>query len=99
MVVRIVGMRFVPQELTVKPGTTVIWENGPDGPSHQVTTDADQAMDANDVALPGGAVPFDSGKIKPGKSYRYQFKVPGTYRYACPPHEMHGMVGKIVVEP
>jgi len=97
--VKMEGKKFVPDQITIKPGDTIEWVNEPDGRKHQVTTDPQQAMDANNVSIPKDAKPFDSGVIKAGESYRYQFTVPGTYRYTCPPHEMSGMMGTVVVQP
>jgi plastocyanin len=97
--VRMEGKKFVPPQVTIKSGDTVEWVNEPDGRKHQVTTDPQQAMDAGNVSIPKDAKPFDSGTVKAGESYRYRFTVPGTYRYSCPPHEMSGMMGTVVVVP
>lgn len=97
--VRMEGKKFVPEQITIKPGDTIEWVNEANGRKHQITTDPQQAMDANNVSIPKDAKPFDSGTVKAGESYRYKFTVPGTYRYSCPPHEMSGMVGTIVVQP
>ena len=97
--VRMQGKKFVPDHLTIKAGDTVEWVNEPDGRTHQVTTDPAQATDAGDVQSPKGAKLFDSRDIKAGASFRFQFTVPGVYRYACPPHELQGMVGQITVQP
>lgn len=97
--VRMEGKKFVPAQISVKSGDTVEWVNEPDGRKHQVTTDPQQAMDAVNVSIPKDAKPFDSGTVKAGESYRYRFTVPGTYRYSCPPHEMSGMMGTVVVVP
>ncbi len=99
IVVRMEGKKFIPDQITIKAGDTVEWKNSPDGPAHQVTDDPEQAMDNADVAAPKGTKTFDSGKIRSGESYRYRFTVPGTYRYTCPPHEMEGMSGRVVVQP
>lgn len=97
--VRMEGKKFVPEQITIRAGDTVEWVNEPNGRKHQVTTDPQQAMDAGNVSIPRNAKPFDSGTVKAGESYRYRFTVPGTYRYTCPPHEMSGMTGTVVVEP
>lgn len=97
--VRMEGKKFIPEQITIRSGDTVEWVNEPNGHKHQVTTDPEQAMDTNNVSMPKNAKPFDSGTVKPGESFRYRFTVPGTYRYTCPPHEMSGMTGTVVVEP
>jgi plastocyanin len=87
----------MPKEITIKVGQTVEWVNAEEGGIHEVTTDSDIAADPGDVAIPEGAEPFDSHLIKSGKSFRYQFTVPGVYKYACPPHENAGMMGQVTV--
>ena len=96
--VRMEGKKFIPDHLTIKPGDTVEWVNEPDGRTHQVTTDPDQAVDAHNVSTPKGAPVFDSRDIKAGQTFRHQFTVPGVYRYSCPPHETSGMLGEITVQ-
>jgi plastocyanin len=61
---------FGPMNITVAPGTTVVWKNL-DGEPHTVAS-ADglfrsQALDQND-------------------SYRFTFDKPGTFRYICSIH-------------
>jgi plastocyanin len=94
-----VPMKFEPNKVTVKVGQTVEWvnmsENG--GPLHNVTTDPTKVLDPRHVSSPEGALVFDSGPIKPGKSFSHKFTVPGVYNYACSPHE-GSMLGQIVVE-
>lgn len=97
--VRMEGKKFIPDHLTVKAGDTVEWVNEPNGRTHQVTTDPDQAVDTQNVQTPKGAKVFDSRDIRAGQVFRYQFTVPGVYRYSCPPHETAGMVGEITVQP
>lgn len=94
-------MKFVPNRVTVKVGQTVEWVNEAeaDGSTiHSVTTDPDKVMDPRHVSSPAGAEPFDSGIVKPGKSFRHTFSVPGAYNYACAPHE-GSMRGEITVMP
>ena len=87
---------YVPPKLTVKVGTTVEWKNTGES-LHDVTTDASKAQNKNDVALPSGARPFDSGFMAPGTSWSYTFTVPGRYQYVCIPHEKDHMVGEVTV--
>lgn len=90
-------MRFQPSRITVREGTTVEWRNTSRAP-HTVTADPRKAQDPKSVALPEGAKPFDSGRIPPGERFEHTFKVPGTYRYVCIPHETRGMIGEVVVQ-
>ena len=90
------GKMFDPQTVTVRPGETVVWKNASDM-THSVTDEPSLAVSAEDAALPAGAEHFNSGLIAPGKDYSHTFKVPGTYKYFCIPHEEAGMVGTVVV--
>jgi len=87
---------FAPAAISIPVGTTVRWENRSKD-THTVTADAKRAFDANDVLLPAGAAPFDSGKIPPGGSYSQTFAVAGKYKYVCIPHEAMGMMGQVDV--
>ncbi|MGH7781405.1 MAG: cupredoxin domain-containing protein [Candidatus Binataceae bacterium] len=88
---------FVPPKLTIKAGTTVEWKNT--GKSlHDVTTDPSMAQNKDDVAMPAGAKPFDSGFMAPGATWSYTFTVPGHYTYVCIPHEKDHMIGHIMVK-
>jgi plastocyanin len=81
-----VGMQnfsFVPQTITVAPGTTVTWTNT-DQIAHTVTWD-DRSV--------------DSGLLSPGDTFSYTFDQPGTYGYFCIPHGAPGtgMYGTVIV--
>ena len=88
---------FSPKTLTVHAGDTVEWINS-SGAVHTVTDDPTLAATPTDASLPKGAVPFNSGFLKAGRTYRHRFTVPGQYRYFCILHESSGMVGTVVVK-
>lgn len=88
--------RFVPAIVTIKVGQSVKWVND-DAATHTVTTDPSQLANEDDVQIPSGAKPFNSNSVGKGKSFEQKFDVPGTYQYACAPHEGDKMVGKVVV--
>jgi len=88
---------YAPAKVAIKVGDTVRWVNGGET-VHSVSTSAANAQNPKDTSMPKGATAFDSGFIPPGGDYSYTFKVPGTYRYFCLPHEKAGMVGMIVVK-
>ena len=68
---------FRPANITVAPGSTVVWHNG-GFHTHNVI--------ANDKS-------FDSGDILPGQSWRWTFPSAGEYPYHCGPHRwMRGTV-------
>ena len=93
--------KFMPEKITIKSGQTVEWVNDDAATAstntHEVTTDPDVAVDPSHVSTPEGVAPFDSHLITSGKSFRHQFTVAGLYRYACPPHEIDGMLGEVTV--
>ncbi|MGE0794739.1 MAG: plastocyanin/azurin family copper-binding protein [Microbacteriaceae bacterium] len=91
------ALKFSPQRVTIKVGGTVTWEN-PSTVVHTATGDPDKVADADNVSLPDGAEAWDSGFVRPGDSFSHTFTEPGTYEYACIPHEGVGMVGTVVVE-
>ncbi|MGI0065606.1 MAG: cupredoxin domain-containing protein, partial [Nitrosotalea sp.] len=65
---------FDPQESTIKVGTTVVWTNN-DSAAHTVTSGSPSDT------TPGGQ--FDSGLIKPGKTFQQAFTAVGTTSYFC----------------
>lgn len=97
---------FVPDEITIAPGDTVVWENvGQIG--HSVTAYEDEIPEGAAYFASGG---FDAeqaarqaypsqGDIAGGERYEHTFSVEGTYEYFCIPHESVGMVGTVVVQP
>jgi len=98
------GLVFDPDELTIAPGDTVVWENvGSIG--HSVTAYEDDIPDDAEYFASGG---FDSeqasrnaypeGDIPGGESYQHSFEVEGEYGYFCIPHESAGMVASLTVQ-
>ncbi len=79
------GYRFGEGELTVAPGTTVIWRNESSAP-HTVT--ADNGL-------------FDSGNLARGDQFQFTFTEEGEYPYYCRYHGGPGgtgMAGKVIVK-
>lgn len=76
-----------PSEITIEPGTTVVWVNM-DISNHTVTS--------GDVRDPNTwAKIFDSGfsLIKPSEQWEFTFTEPGQYPYFCRLHPwMYGIV-------
>lgn len=89
---------FEPPTITIKAGQTVLWKNSSQE-VHTVTADPHKATNAEDVELPRGAKPFDSGYLNPGQAYTHLFRTPGTYRYVCTLHEVQHMIGQVIVKP
>ena len=72
--------KFVPQEITIKPGQTIRWENQEKRQYHSVWFEES-----------GEAQPEDY--LFPEDSYERVFDKPGVYPYRCGPHpEMTGTV-------
>jgi len=77
---------FSPSPLSVSLGTTVTWKNT-DTVSHTVTSGKVSDNDAGSL--------FDSGLVKPTKTFQFTFANAGTFNYFCtvPPW----MVGQVIV--
>jgi plastocyanin len=93
------GFDFVPGKLTIRAGQSIEWSNTATLETHTVTADPKLVRKSENVALPAGAEPFNSGDLRPGQVFRHTFTVPGTYRYFCIPHERMGMIGEVEVLP
>ncbi|MBW3553315.1 MAG: hypothetical protein KY466_07390 [Gemmatimonadetes bacterium] len=91
-------LQFLPDTVRVKVGEAVLWRNTSEI-VHTVTADPAAAARLENVRLPAGAAPFDSGDMPPGAEFSHRFDVPGEYGYVCLPHELAGMVGVVIVEP
>lgn len=87
---------FLPRGLAVAAGTTIRWVNRDPGNSHTSTAYSPEILDRQ-RRIPRDAQPWDSGFLLPGESFETTLTVPGVYDYYCQPHEMAGMVGRIVV--
>ena len=80
--VNIKGSEFIPNIITVKTNTKVIWTNWHlNSPEHTVTS--------NDGL-------FESETLEVGDTFSYIFKVPGEYDYRCTFHSY--MKGTVIVE-
>lgn len=80
---------YVPAEMTVQAGTTIVWTNS-DAAGHTVTSGVVDNPDAWGQA-------FDSGfpLINAGQKYEFTFKEQGEYPYFCQVHPW--MIGKVTV--
>lgn len=77
--VGIAQMKFEPQHVRIKPGTTVMWVNREKRTNHSILFAQE--------GLP------ESDRIFPGESWQRTFDKPGTYPYTCGPHrDMTGIV-------
>ena len=73
------GFKFIPQEITIKRGQTLSWENQEKRQYHSVWFEA-QGEEEPDYFFPD-------------ESYEREFKQAGSFPYRCGPHpEMTGTV-------
>lgn len=78
------GLAFVPNNLTVTGGTTVVWTNR-DGVTHTVTSDSQR---------------FESGPLGAGQSFMLQGVAEGTFLYHCSIHSsMTGKLVVVAPQP
>ena len=78
---------FMPNIITVSPGTTVVWKNDDNHVIHHVVS----GYIKDHKSVPDGL--FDSGKFDYGQSRNYTFKKVGEYPFYSPEHiQMQGMV-------
>ena len=82
--VGIKDIRFVPEDVTVKVGDTVLWTNTDNGVTHTVTKQG------------GPGAKFDSGNLADGKTFRVKFTKPGKVDYVCTIHP--NQTGTVTVE-
>ncbi|SMX48910.1 plastocyanin/azurin family copper-binding protein [Maliponia aquimaris] len=87
---------FAPMGLAVAVGTTLRFINRDPGNSHTSTAYHPEVFDRLS-RIPAKATPWDSDFLLPDDSFEVTLTVPGVYDYYCIPHEMAGMVGRIVV--
>lgn len=85
---------FDPIGLLIEPGTVVRWECQA---NVHTTTAYHPRNDNHSLRIPKEAAPWSSGYLMPGKQFEVTLTVPGVYDYFCIPHEMAGMVGRIIV--
>lgn len=88
-----VPFHFEPMGLKVDEGDIVRFNF--ETPDHTVT--AYHAGHGRQQRVPDGKPAFSSPLINAGGFWLYEFDVPGTYDIYCAPHELFGMVMRIVV--
>lgn len=88
---------FDPVGLWLPPGTAVTWTNGADQANTHTAAAYHPANRGHSLRIPDAAQPWDSGYLRPGQSFTVTLTEEGVYDYFCLPHEMAGMVGRIVV--
>ena len=90
---------FDPAGIHIAPGDTVRWVQV--SGFHSITA-YHPRNDDHELRIPESAEPWDSDILlaqypKQGATFERVFTVQGVYDYFCKPHEMAGMVGRVVV--
>jgi plastocyanin len=85
---------FDPIGILIEPGQTVRWIC--DGNVH-TTAAYHPNNDNHSLRIPNAAQPWASDYLQPGEIFEVRLTVEGVYDYFCLPHEMAGMVGRIIV--
>ncbi len=106
-VVEMKAVAFDPEEVTVSAGDTVAWVHE-GGEAHNVVAYADQiptdAPEWNSAGADSESAAVEAweseraGGVVSGQAYVRTFETTGEHGYYCVPHEMAGMVGKVIVE-
>lgn len=84
---------FEPTGLFLEPGQTVMFRA--DTPDHTITSFSNAL--GRTQRVPDGVPPFTSPVMAAGTYWLYTFEKEGVYDFYCAPHEIFGMVGRIVV--
>ena len=86
---------FDPVGVLVPPHTTIRWVVKA---NVHTTTAYHPKNGHHSLRIPDGAEPWDSGfLVNPGDHFAVTLTVPGVYDFFCAPHELAGMVGRIIV--
>ena len=86
---------FDPIGALIEPGQTVRWIV--DANVHTTTAYHPKYV-KHSLRIPDGATPWDSGfLVNPGVHFEITLTVEGVYDYFCSPHELAGMVGRLIV--
>lgn len=85
---------FDPIGVLIEPGQRVRWRCV----ANVHTTTAYHPRNADhSLRIPETAQPWNSDYLLPGKIFEITLSAEGVYDYFCVPHEMAGMVGRIIV--
>ena len=95
-----ISLKFMPDTITVKAGTTVEWVNG-ETIEHTITSgawgDVNASTGQRGSQSPDGKFNYLlQPKGQSGDTFSFTFTTPGTYPYYCDIH--HAMQGTIVVQ-
>lgn len=80
------NFQFVPAEITITAGTTVVWTND----------DSSSILHTVTAGTRGNPTGLFDASLNPGETFSFTFEETGTYDYYCIPHP--GMDGLVIVE-
>ena len=87
---------FDPIGVLVRPGQPLRWTNLDPGNSHTATA-YHPKNEQRPRRIPQRAEPWHSDYLLPNETFSVTLTQEGVYDYFCIPHEMAGMVGRIIV--
>lgn len=87
---------FSPIGIAIAAGTVLRFVNRDPGNSHTSTAYHPDVLERA-RRIPEAALPWNSDFLLPDETFEVTLTAPGVYDYYCIPHEMAGMVGRIVV--
>lgn len=93
LVTETVGFHYDPAGIHISPGDVVLFSA--ETPDHAVAAYHERHGRQNRV--PDEVGPIASPQIPVGGSWRYRFETEGVYDLYCPPHQVFGMVMRVVV--
>jgi len=85
--VEVLNNVFVPEDITIELGETVVWTN----------TSGFHNVNGTQGTFPNNPVGFGNGAASENWTYAHTFTIAGTYDYQCDPHVGLGMVGTVTV--
>jgi plastocyanin len=85
--------KFVPNEITIRPGDTVRWINSDPYLMDHSTCSGSGSADPNSGAL------WSSGTVRTGEFFEHVFEETGDFSFYSIPHEFEGMFGIVHVTP
>jgi plastocyanin len=85
--------KFVPSDITIRPGDTVRWINSDPYLMDHSTCSGSGSADPNSGGL------WNSGTVRTGEFFEHVFEETGDFSFYSIPHEFEGMFGIVHVTP
>ncbi|WP_411963854.1 plastocyanin/azurin family copper-binding protein [Haloferax sp. YSMS24] len=87
------AFHYEPTGISVEPGDVVLYSA--ETPDHGLAAYHERHGRQNRV--PEGVGPISAPLVPVGGYWLYKFETPGVYDFYCPPHQIFGMVSRVVV--